>query len=790
MTDAATVVEALLDPEVRWVALVGPPGVGKSHLAAAAVEALPAGAFAVVRRVSLAEATTAAALADAIGDLPDDAALLVLDGVDGVPPTALEGVRASGARVLSTSHAPPFADVTTLEVRPLAVPTGDRLEGPAADLLLDRARRARPGLSPSEADAAVLAALVRELDGLPLAIELAAPRLAVMSPTALLHRVRSSRAVLRGATRSFDAAVQGAFAALEDSERSALGQLCVFVGGATIEAAEAVVDLSAHEGAPPVLDVLGVLRTRAMLTSEEGPDGEVRLGMLRSVRDFVARQTSPAEHVAARRRHATHFADAAEAIVADPRRLLCERAELVAVVERILGERPVTARVAEPALRVILALHPGHEAPAPRGWAPLVEAGIEATRDSGADPSLVARGLAARGSLRRALGEEAGALRDLVRARELGRRAGLPRVEGIATLEIARLLHDRGALEEAADHARAAISTLRGSPLEPEATEVLAAIARDRGAVDESRALLEGAALLADRFGDKARSTIDRALTELALDLDRHDEARRLLGRRDDHPGWDLLEAGLAHGVGDLGAALRLADLAAERARAAELRLVEASALAERALIRLREGALGEVPVLLRAARERTEGLPHRHAVIYEALSAHLVARVTPSAPRVPLGAAAQRDPIAAALAASGSIDAPRTGWDRRLRVLAAALGASPTRAAPPAGAWVVGAEGRSCRAPGGDVVDLERRRPLARIVHRLALQRRDHAGVALSSDDLLEAGWPGERILAAAGAHRVRVAVSTLRKLGLRDLLLTTEDGYTLDPRTPLVFE
>ena len=57
MTDAATVVEALLDPEVRWVALVGPPGVGKSHLAAVAVEALPSGAFAVVRRVSLAGPT-------------------------------------------------------------------------------------------------------------------------------------------------------------------------------------------------------------------------------------------------------------------------------------------------------------------------------------------------------------------------------------------------------------------------------------------------------------------------------------------------------------------------------------------------------------------------------------------------------------------------------------------------------------------------------------------------------------------------------------------------------------
>jgi hypothetical protein len=172
----------------------------------------------------------------------------------------------------------------------------------------------------------------------------------------------------------------------------------------------------------------------------------------------------------------------------------------------------------------------------------------------------------------------------------------------------------------------------------------------------------------------------------------------------------------------------------------------------------------------------------------------HVARRATPSAPSAPLSTRAQRDPYAARLAASGSIDPttfePRLAWDRRLRAIVAALADKRARAAAPADAWVVGDEGRVCRAPTGELVDLERRRPLARIVHHLAVARRERPGRALSNDELLAAGWPGERVLAAAGAHRVRVALSTLRKLGLRELLQTTDDGYCFDPRVAVVFE
>jgi hypothetical protein len=77
--------------------------------------------------------------------------------------------------------------------------------------------------------------------------------------------------------------------------------------------------------------------------------------------------------------------------------------------------------------------------------------------------------------------------------------------------------------------------------------------------------------------------------------------------------------------------------------------------------------------------------------------------------------------------------------------------------------------------------VPLDSRRPLALILDRLARERLEKPGNPLPWDALLEAGWPGERVLPTAGAHRVRVALSTLRKLGLKEALSTTADGYVL---------
>ncbi len=100
---------------------------------------------------------------------------------------------------------------------------------------------------------------------------------------------------------------------------------------------------------------------------------------------------------------------------------------------------------------------------------------------------------------------------------------------------------------------------------------------------------------------------------------------------------------------------------------------------------------------------------------------------------------------------------------------------------------YVVDVQGRWYTTPEGTRHDLERRKTLARVLATLIEARREAPGRALSVADLLERAWAEERLLPRAGANRVYVAVTTLRKLGLRDLLARTDAGYLLDQDVPL---
>jgi hypothetical protein len=93
-------------------------------------------------------------------------------------------------------------------------------------------------------------------------------------------------------------------------------------------------------------------------------------------------------------------------------------------------------------------------------------------------------------------------------------------------------------------------------------------------------------------------------------------------------------------------------------------------------------------------------------------------------------------------------------------------------------------AEWFCCR---GDRVSLARRQPTRRVLAALAVSRLDRPGQPVSRHDLLAAGWPGERVLPGAGANRVRVAIATLRKLGLAGAIVSLDHGYLLDPHIPL---
>jgi pSer/pThr/pTyr-binding forkhead associated (FHA) protein len=119
------------------------------------------------------------------------------------------------------------------------------------------------------------------------------------------------------------------------------------------------------------------------------------------------------------------------------------------------------------------------------------------------------------------------------------------------------------------------------------------------------------------------------------------------------------------------------------------------------------------------------------------------------------------------------------------LRALSRARLASttPPAPAPRAREVVIGADGRTLRAPGVDEVNLGRRGPLRRVLLELARQRVASPGVGLSLDAVLEAGWPGEKMDYDAGVARVYTTIQRLRALGLQGILVTHDDGYLLDP-------
>ena len=219
--------------------------------------------------------------------------------------------------------------VTTREVLGLAgewvlalapLPPGD-----AATLFLQRAEAAKPDFQPNAEDQAAIDPLVKLLEGLPLAIELAAARVRVMPPRTLLLRMSERFKLLTsgGARVDRQATLRATFdwswQLLSLPEKAALAQLSVFEGGLTLEAAEAVLDLSDHENAPWPMDALQSLVQKSFVRQV----GDARFDLLVSVQEYAAehlrtpaRPSGSAAALAAQTRHGAYFAGLGEAAAA------------------------------------------------------------------------------------------------------------------------------------------------------------------------------------------------------------------------------------------------------------------------------------------------------------------------------------------------------------------------------------------------------------------------------------------------------------------------------------------
>jgi predicted ATPase/DNA-binding XRE family transcriptional regulator len=348
--EVATIKRLLRKEEVRLMTLVGPGGVGKTRLAlevarrsredfADGVVFVPLAPLRDPELISSVLAETLGvkdvadrSLQDALHRyLRDKDLLLLVDNMEHVLAAAavvadlVEGC--PGLTVLATSRAPLRLSaerqfpVAPLTLEKAASPT----VSPAVQLYLERARAVAPAFELTDANVATVAAICQRLDGLPLAIELAAARMKLFSPQALLERLDPGLSMLSGGARDLPErqqtlrdTVAWSFDLLEPAERAIFGRLSVFAGGLTLDAAEAICEPAIPE-ADAVLEVLASLVDNSLLVAHAGttaqPDGdEPRFSMLETIREYAAeRLASGGDAEEVHRAHAAYYLALAEA---------------------------------------------------------------------------------------------------------------------------------------------------------------------------------------------------------------------------------------------------------------------------------------------------------------------------------------------------------------------------------------------------------------------------------------------------------------------------------------------
>jgi predicted ATPase/serine/threonine protein kinase len=348
--EVTAVSELLRRQDVRLVTLMGVGGTGKTRLSLE-LGAVLGPEFGNVLFVDLAPVTDPTlvgnAIAEALGvgearDMPlletlrarigDDPMLLLLDNFEQV-------VEAASFVADLLAAAPPLTVLVTsqaaLRVRgehefpvpPLSLPDtadGDissMAESAAVALFVERAQSVRPEFELTDDNAAAVAEICVRLDGLPLAIELAAARVKLLPPAALLTRLERRFDLLTGGAvdlperqQTLRNAIDWSYDLLTDAEKAMFSRLGVFVGGCGLEAAEGVCGSPDGLGIGEVIDLLASLVDKSLIRQLEGSDGEPRFSMLETIREYALfRLEERGELDDLQRRHAERFLQLAEA---------------------------------------------------------------------------------------------------------------------------------------------------------------------------------------------------------------------------------------------------------------------------------------------------------------------------------------------------------------------------------------------------------------------------------------------------------------------------------------------
>lgn len=347
--ELAAVLRALTSDSVRLVTLTGTPGSGKTRLAQEALRELagtfPDGAHLVplapVVDAPLVLPTLARALGVRdIGERPlaltlraaigNRHMLLVLDNFEQVLSAAPLLVELLGycprLKVLITSRAPlRVRGERVIPVPPLSLPddtTSSRdaiAAREAVRLFVERAQDLAPDFTLTDENAPAVAELCRRLDGLPLALELAAAWVRVLSPAELLGRLGHRLLALAGHTQdlparqqSLDAAIDWSYALLSDAEQRLFRRLAVFAGGWSMDAAAAICDGAGDLGVD-ILEGLVALVDQSLVRQSRGWDGSARFGTAEIIHEYAReRLEAHGEATALYRAHADFFLNLAE----------------------------------------------------------------------------------------------------------------------------------------------------------------------------------------------------------------------------------------------------------------------------------------------------------------------------------------------------------------------------------------------------------------------------------------------------------------------------------------------